>query len=402
MLRTRRSHILTVLSLAALTAAAACDDPVQSGLDDVDVVPQAVAQAQGASPLGEPFRVFSQNIYLGADVSAVLSVDFNDIPAVVAGARQFWADVEATDFRQRARAIAADIAMTDPHVVGLQEVAQYVRLGFNPQVPGGFAPTEVLDMAQILMEELAYAEVDYVLMGIQENTTGRLPISGDFIPLPTGPIPAELLQFTLGEATLVRGDLAGAASFVSDNYQAIVPLGALDLKRGWSMVTVPFRGTPHHVVNTHLEAWAPQVQVAQAEELINSVTAGLDGVTIVLGDLNSDATLRKGDPSWTPTYGMFRDAGFADAWQKSTSHRGRGFTCCHDPDLRNDTPTLDQRIDFVLYRSDVPAPEGYAVPGPIHMTILGDEVGEKTDGGLWPADHAALFAGIYGATLLAR
>jgi hypothetical protein len=36
------------------------------------------------------------------------------------------------------------------------------------------------------------------------------------------------------------------------------------------------------------------------------------------------------------------------------------------------------------------------------MTILGDEVGEKTDGGLWPADHAALFAGIYGATLLAR
>ena len=97
---------------------------------------------------------------------------------------------------------------------------------------------------------------------------------------------------------------------------------------------------------------------------------------------------------------ILRDAGFADAWLHSTSHQGRGYTCCHDKDLMNGIVSMEERIDFMLYRSD--DPHGFSIPGPVHMTILGDEDGDQTDDGLWPADHAALFGGFTVPPGLAR
>jgi endonuclease/exonuclease/phosphatase family metal-dependent hydrolase len=74
----------------------------------------------------------------------------------------------------------------------------------------------------------------------------------------------------------------------------------LTLERGWIRLATEHGGVPHHFVTTHLEiqALAP-LQASQANELINSVVAGLEGVTIVSGDLNSDPE-NPGGPSWTP------------------------------------------------------------------------------------------------------
>ena len=121
--------------------------------------------------------------------------------------------------------------------------------------------------------------------------------------------------------------------------------------------------------------------------------AGLDGVTIIAGDLNSDAENPTG-PSGTPTYGEIIAAGFTDAWERSKrSRRNPGFTCCQDPDLRNGPSLLDQRIDFVLARRSGGTSKSGKGRGRIRAEIIGEEQRDRTATlGLWPSDHAGLVA----------
>jgi endonuclease/exonuclease/phosphatase family metal-dependent hydrolase len=177
----------------------------------------------------------------------------------------------------------------------------------------------------------------------------------------------------------------------------VLNLGPIQLKRGWARVSVDHAGRPHHFVTTHLEvqALAP-IQAAQVDQLLNQVVAGLDGITIVAGDLNSDAAAGPGDPSWTPTYGRMLDAGFADVWALAPgTPPGGGFTCCQDSSLRNETTELDQRIDFVLVRSaDEPISDAAPGRGFFRFELLGADPWSRTAGGLWPSDHAGLAAGV--------
>jgi endonuclease/exonuclease/phosphatase family metal-dependent hydrolase len=130
------------------------------------------------------------------------------------------------------------------------------------------------------------------------------------------------------------------------------------------------------------------VQAGQTAELIHSVTAGLDGVTILAGDLNSDAA-NPGAPSWTPTYNTLIAAGFTDIWTRGHG-RDSGYTCCQAPDLRNAASLMDQRIDFVLARD---SRSGGDVHGALRMEIVGEEQADRTDAsGLWRSDHAGLIA----------
>jgi hypothetical protein len=154
---------------------------------------------------------------------------------------------------------------------------------------------------------------------------------------------------------------------------------------------------PHHFVTTHLETQGVRpVHDGQAFELMNAVLAGLDGITVLSGDLNSDAEAQEGDASWTPTYGALLAAGFADVWELAPhSRRDKGFTCCQNPDLRNETSELDERIDFVLVRSsDGPVTGPGIKRGHFRADVVGDRPRDRTASGLWPSDHAGLVAGI--------
>ena len=89
------------------------------------------------------------------------------------------------------------------------------------------------------------------------------------------------------------------------------------------------------------------------------------------------------------------DAGFADAWLEVADQQGDGATCCFDPDLLDpDASNLVERIDFVLVRRPGHSSSGpSAGVGVRSMTVLGDEARDRIDpSGLWPGDHAALFA----------
>ena len=175
----------------------------------------------------------------------------------------------------------------------------------------------------------------------------------------------------------------------------MIPLAqGLDFKRGWVRLTVRHNGTPFHVVVTHLETQAAApIQALQAAELLNDVVAGLDGVTLIVGDLNSDAASGPGSPTWTPTYDALRAGGFSDVWTLSpNSHNQDGLTCCQDSDLSNPVSDLDQRIDFVLVRTSGGPAALKRIPGAFWSDVVGDDPSERTASGLWAADHAGLTA----------
>ena len=74
---------------------------------------------------GRRISVVTRNLYVGADVDAVIAAlaspsPDDDRPALL----QAIETLEHTDFPTRARAIADEIARTRPHAVGLQEVSQ--------------------------------------------------------------------------------------------------------------------------------------------------------------------------------------------------------------------------------------------------------------------------------------
>jgi hypothetical protein len=121
------------------------------------------------------------------------------------------------------------------------------------------------------------------------------------------------------------------------------------------------------------------------------VADGLEGVVVIAGDLNSDAAGAPGEPDWTPTYGDLVDAGFADTWLTAGRfRRGRGYTCCQDPELRNPISVLDRRIDFVLIRGDGLKTRENGLPGWVSTELVGHRSWNRTPSGLWPSDHAGL------------
>lgn len=242
-------------------------------------------------------------------------------------------------------------------MVSLQEVARFAVV--NPAtgaVSGG------ADYLAALEAQLAARGLDYQVTAVQENTSSALPLAVDFSTFQI----SSVLAFTDRLVTLTRGD-----------------------------VQVNDVGRTYHVVNTHLETQglAP-VQAAQAAELLSSVLADLEGITVLTGDLNSDAEAGPGAPSWTPTYQALLDFGFADAWLlRAGNPRADGFTCCQDPDLQNGASLLDERIDLVLVRSSDGKNPVRGAPGAIHTDRVGEEQADRLDAtGLRPADHAGLAA----------
>ncbi len=253
-------------------------------------------------------------------------------------------------------------------------------------------PIGGLDLLGLIDDGLQARGLPYTVEVAQEGTSSTLPLAFD----PAVGV-TRWLNFTDRVAVIRRDDVTPTAT-AQGLYAARLPLGPLDLVRGWARISFDFEGTPHHVIATHLETQAIlPVHVGQADELQNVVAAGLDGVTIIAGDLNSDAAASPGDPSWTPTYENLLGAGFVDTWARAP-HRTRdaGFTCCYDPSLTGSDP-LDERIDFVLARAatdDGPAADEGLHRGHFRATVVGTGASDLTPSGLRLSDHAGLVSSL--------
>ncbi|HSG10097.1 MAG TPA: hypothetical protein VLA36_17190 [Longimicrobiales bacterium] len=372
-------------AVVAVTLLAGCSDLSEPSGPGPDPTPR-MDSYWGVHSGNQPFTLYTQNVYLGGDTGPIFSLDFNDIPAVLQATKVFWDQVQQSNVAERAAALVDELDARRPHVVGLQEVFRFAVVDARTGAVVGGA-----DILAVLEAEIAARGLPYEVVRVQENTSVVLPLSIDLGTMSV----TEVLSATDRVVALRRTDVTLTAS-AQGTYAARFSLGPVTLTRGWIRMSVDFDGIPYHVVTTHLETQglAP-VQAGQAQELLNGVVAGLDGVTVVSGDLNSDAAAGPGTPSWTPTYDLFRDAGFADAWLDS-GHDARdpGFTCCQDPDLMNAFSLLDERIDHVLIRTSPDPSRSGRVPGSVKVEIVGEESNDRTPSGLWRADHAGLVAGL--------
>jgi hypothetical protein len=235
------------------------------------------------------------------------------------------------------------------------------------------AETVAYDYLEILLAALAVRGLDYEPVAVASNADTELPTARGFDVRATD---RDAILVNRERRPRLKVSDPQAGNFLARvTFQTIA--GPVAFPRGWTAIDVKLRGQRFRVVNTHLEAFSAAVQVAQATELL----AGPGGTalrTLFIGDFNSRA-----DGTGTPTYGLLRAAGFADAW--SDVHPGDpGLTCCWETHLLSPLPPFDERIDLVLARGPFVA---------LRAEIVGeDPVADRTPSGLFHSDHAGVVA----------
>lgn len=307
------------------------------------------------------FSVMTWNLYLGADLTPIFTAAPEQIPERITEVfRQFL----ATSFPRRAKAIARQISMVQPDIIGLQE-SVLVEL-----IPPD-SHNVVYDFTDILLKELEYRGLHYII-AIQNQTasTVRPDSSGNTV------------SFTDRNAILIRKERkVEVINTLSNNFTANYEITLGDQPfvsiRGWSYVDANINGQIFRIVNNHLEPLSSDVQVAQADELL----AG-PGVTnlplIFIGDYNSNASGNS-----TPTYGNLIAAGFQDTWL--TAGNGSGFTAHQSSDLLNAESELNERVDLILIKNK----DSFSA---VKDILVGEKQSDRTYTRLWPSDHAGVAA----------
>ena len=362
-------------------------------------------------------KVMTRNLYLGADIFSVLAATQDpdpslgglDVPIAVA---TLFETVQYTNFLERAEAIAKEIWMTRPHLIGLQEVSIWYT-----QSPSDFfsqnpkqADNLVYDYLTILLNALAAKGLHYDVAASVENADVELPMLTEFIQIPGVEDPVPLfddLRLMDRDIILVRSDVA-VLQTEADNYNQnlMVEIGGvvLEFTRGWTAAEVDICGETYLFANTHLEiAGEPgspfrAIQAAQMYELLTEVLVDETRPIVLVGDFNSSPQHVPGEYCqsedkclpYVPPYmqaTMDPDLGYLDAWELIFWPRD-GFTSGFDEFVSDPSAELTERIDIVLLK-----PQEKEVQNVVAITT-GDKPFSMTPGGLWPSDHAGVVARI--------
>ncbi|MFD2672820.1 endonuclease/exonuclease/phosphatase family protein [Marinicrinis sediminis] len=308
-----------------------------------------------------PISFLTWNVYVGADLNPTLSSPIQLVPQRVTEAyRQFL----ATNFPQRAKAIAKQIKKKQPDIIGLQEVARWELIP-----PRG--NRVVFDFLQILLRQLKLLGLDYKVAAVNRNLSDQLPAS-------TG----NIVRLTDRDVILVKNTCRfKIIRRMSANYKASlnVRIGGQTIRilRGYSFIDVKVNGHVFRAINTHLEPLSPKIRQAQANELLAG-PASTKLPQILMGDLNSNANR----PGMT-VYRKALKSGFNDPW--TIAGIGKGFTCCQDRDVLSARSRLSERIDYVLFKRKI----NWRV---IRTKRVGACQASRTPTRLWPSDHAGVFA----------
>lgn len=305
------------------------------------------------------------DLYLGADATIILgTITPEQVPPV---ATEIYRQVQATNFPERAKAIAKQVDKKNPHFICLQEAVIWHLLSppdFKPEIHFEY------DFLKILLEELKYRGLKYKVIVINKDLDIEVPTSTGFF-----------LHFIDRNVILAREDSDFTISNMSSGqYQAIfpAPIGGqlIPIPRGWASVDVKIDGKKFRLLTTHLDHDSEKVRDQQAVELIQ-LTNDVDFPTILTGDFIFDAN---SSPPPSP-YLLFLDAGYEDAWK--IAGEGPGSTCCHDFDLLNLVSDLNTRTDFIFFRGNI---------GVKKIDLVGESQNDRASNALWPSTAAGLVA----------
>jgi endonuclease/exonuclease/phosphatase family metal-dependent hydrolase len=325
-------------------------------------------------------KVMSRNVYIGTDVDIVLAAPTPEtIPLLVAGAYQL---LLSTDFPSRAEALATEIGKTLPHLVGLQEMSKfYIQSPGDVAYHGTDPATEkFLDFFEVLMNALEAKNLpfDYEIVATIENADVELPM---FIKFEGDSLYLDDVRIKDHDVILARSDVI-TSNPVAVTYDSILVVEVdaetdISIPRGYVAVNAQIGQTSVVFANTHIES-VPDIdlRLAQVSQLLDAFKSETLPV-IIVGDFNSRATTGT-------SYNHVLSEGYTDTWiMNPLTYNLNGYTFGHQSDLRNDSPNLTGRIDFIFA-----GPQGDPVIG--EGFVLGDEKRDKTSNGLWPSDHAGV------------
>lgn len=330
-------------------------------------------------------KVMTWNVYVGANVDIVLNAtDPLDLAQRVAAA---YDTVQQTNFPERAIKIASIIKKHRPQLIGLQEISLIQRLDQT-----GSVVLEELDYLNILLNALAAQKLNYGLADIIHNADVTMPLLAGWNG--TDPI-IEYVRLRDSDVILVQRDVQFSNS-IKGNYSAALPIPSLGITipRGYVSVEAQVSNRSYRFINTHLEAFTEQVRLPQAMELALVFSSETLPV-ILVGDFNTtDPTLV--NPFQDATYQFLtQTAGYEDSWIHNLwGNQGDGNTSPFQSDLRDPFANLYQRIDLIFV-GNYGSPAGIHPIGPVRAEVIGDEQRDRTPSGLWPSDHAGVFAQLH-------
>ena len=314
----------------------------------------AAPGAQAAKKKTTAVSVMTRNVFLGADLPPLAlaqpGADFEQKAGAMLN------EVASGDPDGRMKLVGREIAKAKPDLVGLQEVSLW-RTG--PKGDPAPATDVRFDFLGTILKELKARHQHYrvVASKLGFNVEGPTDQGVD-------------VRLTLGDVVIARKGVkvkhSRSGLFDSQLHFNTAALGDVNVNRTWNALDATVRGARVHLVNTHLEAYSPDIRLAQAKELVAGPLKS-KRPTILVGDLNSGPDLEA--PADRPPYGAIADAGFKP-------RRIAAPSCCFD-ELNGDAG-WDHNVDWIMSKPGLKL---------LRSFITGRE---KTATGFHPADHGGV------------
>jgi hypothetical protein len=309
------------------------------------------------------------NLFQGSELTEAISA--KSPGELLAAVATDFGQVQASKFPERAQAIAKEVESTGPDLIGVQEAALWQTGAPSASFPPPPATSTAYDFVQILADALNARGLHYAPVAVTTNFDIQAP----------GLFPFGFMNVRLTDrvAILARTDVGLRISNVKTanfTHNTVIPLltGPFTVLGGWASVDATLGGKTTRFITTHLDPITAAARTAQASELVAG-PLNTTAPAVLTCDCNSE-------PS-TAAYATLRGAGLKDAWLQSETGEP-GFTCCQStPALLNPTSTLTSRIDYVFSRGGLNAGDA---------ALVGAEQSSRTPAGLWPSDHAGVFA----------
>jgi endonuclease/exonuclease/phosphatase family metal-dependent hydrolase len=315
-----------------------------------------------------PLTVMTRNLDAGSDYGPIFSAQTQQ--QFLQATTSAWQEIEGSNPPERMAGIAQEIADTEPEIVSLQEAALYRT--------GPLSTTGVPQAQNVVYDQLAELMSALEADGAHYQIVASLPEFDVEVPTLLG----YDVRATDRDAMLIRSDLPRVvlsfSNVQSGHYASSVslptPAGTtITAPRGWISADVTSFGKTERVIATHLEEISTAVATAQASELLSG--PGNTTLPLILAcDCNTG-------PGVSSTYGFLISQGLTDTWS-ATRPNDPGYTWplhLEDP-VAPSTPY--ERIDLVLERGVIP----------VFDFLIGNSSAALTPSGLWPSDHAGVFA----------